>query len=240
MYLAYLPSILKTIYREIIGRFGNQCMQYLHGRALAEREGATLLTSRWIGEEIFDLPAPLLKGESVDSQVVTGYAQDQASMIYTKRQAQEWLTLKPDMVALLWNLNSFAKHFRADIACHLRRGDYFQCGYPVCSQESYDRLIASFPVEKTDKLVLFIQDRTFNLEGVPDFLPDFYVLMTARVLIRANSSFSWVAGLLSHSKVYSPIIDGLEGGREHDVKFVEGNHPRLANFDFTTDLHVDP
>lgn len=64
-----------------------------------------------------------------------------------------------------------------------------------------------------------------------DWLSDFLKLYFARTIFRANSSFSWWAGLLSPTaKVFSPVLDkrhiyGVDGTEEINVAFVEGNHP---------------
>jgi hypothetical protein len=64
-----------------------------------------------------------------------------------------------------------------------------------------------------------------------DWLDDFLKLYFARTIFRANSSFSWWAGLLSPTaKVFSPVLDrrhiyGVDGMEELMVDFVEGNHP---------------
>ncbi|MBV9327305.1 MAG: hypothetical protein JO352_26455 [Chloroflexi bacterium] len=64
-----------------------------------------------------------------------------------------------------------------------------------------------------------------------DWLDDFLKLYFARTIFRANSSFSWWAGVLSPTaRVFSPVLDrrhiyGVDGLEEIDVEFVEGNHP---------------
>jgi len=64
-----------------------------------------------------------------------------------------------------------------------------------------------------------------------DWLTDFLQLYFARTIFRANSSFSWWAGLLSPTaRVFSPVLDkrhiyGVDGMEEIDVDFLEGNHP---------------
>ena len=45
-------------------------------------------------------------------------------------------------------------------------------------------------------------------------------------------------GRMGTGQVYSPLIEGLEGGREHDVQFVPGNWTRFSNLHFTTDLYL--
>ena len=64
-----------------------------------------------------------------------------------------------------------------------------------------------------------------------DWLNDFLAIYFARTIFRANSSFSWWASFLSPTaKIYSPVLDqlvvyGIDGKKEIDVEFVEGNHP---------------
>ncbi len=64
-----------------------------------------------------------------------------------------------------------------------------------------------------------------------DWLDDFLKLYFARTIFRANSSFSWWAGVLSPTaRVFSPVLNrrhiyGVDGMEEISVDFVEGNHP---------------
>ncbi len=57
------------------------------------------------------------------------------------------------------------------------------------------------------------------------FVNDFLTLMRAKVLFRANSTFSWWAGTLGCGTVYSPEVNGAVGFV--NVPFVRGNHCRL-------------
>ena len=88
------------------------------------------------------------------------------------------------------------------------------------------------------------EESPHRVDGIPEdlsFLPDFYRLVNASVLLRANSTFSFLAGLLNTGIVLSPRIDGLVGGKEHDdVNFEVGNHCRLADLSFCSDLFVAP
>lgn len=59
-----------------------------------------------------------------------------------------------------------------------------------------------------------------------EFLPDFFVLMNADVLFRANSTFSFWAALLGDVVTYSPVVEGKTGLRT-DIDFVYGNHPKM-------------
>lgn len=68
-----------------------------------------------------------------------------------------------------------------------------------------------------------------------DWLNDFLAIYFARTIFRANSSFSWWASFLSSTaKIYSPVLDqlvvyGVDGNKEIDVEFVEGNYPHWMN-----------
>lgn len=64
-----------------------------------------------------------------------------------------------------------------------------------------------------------------------EWLEDWLTLYFAKTIFRANSSFSWWASFLAPTaKIYSPVLDqliiyGVDGLKEIDVEFVEGNHP---------------
>ncbi len=124
---------------------------------------------------------------------------------------------------------------------HIRRGDFTGYGYPVVSEEAFDSACRYY-FGCIEGLSFVSEEHPSKCDGIPDdlsFLPDFYRLMRAPTLMRANSSFSFVAGLLGNGIVLSPRIDGLTGGVEHDnVKFEAGNHCRLSHHDFCTDLFV--
>jgi hypothetical protein len=145
-----------------------------------------------------------------------------------------------------------------DVA-HLRRDDISDAqfnrthgqGYSVISNESYFRAFKKFGY--SDESIEWVSDdytgkwhvgRKMRFRGgweypagsqyfpglVFDWLGDFLKLYFARTIFRANSSFSWWAGLLSPTaKVFSPVVDrhhiyGVDG-KEITVDFVEGNHP---------------
>lgn len=193
--------------------------------------------SKWDFEK--ECRAPLMDLE------FRGYAQTQRAMIYTKRQAQSWLRLRPDIETACANavLADDGKNDR--VVCHRRAGDYIGYGYPVVSVPSYSSACEQFGLVCDSRNTTFLSEEDSTPHGghLPDdlaFMADFYRLMMAPTLLRGNSSFSWLAALLGNGLVLSPVIDGLEGGKIHDCKFVAGNHPRLANFDFTTDLYVAP
>src|SRR5215471_11807368 len=146
-----------------------------------------------------------------------------------------------------------------DVA-HLRRDDISDAdynrthvqGYSVISMDAYYRAFEKFgyaadEVEwvSDDYAGKWHVDRKKRYEGgwsyptgseyipgmVFDWLDDFLKLYFARTIFRANSSFSWWAGVLSPTaKVFSPVLDkrhiyGVDGMEEIMVDFVEGNHP---------------
>ncbi len=263
---------MSVIVCSLQGRFGNQLMQYLFCRALAEQTGRQLRVDSWIGDRIFALadPHPNLSGDDKGNTFVDGkplrrvtaaealqagweinlevrdYCQSQTAMIYTKRQAQSWLRFRPEIESgcQLAILND-----RGDvpdvIAWHLRHGDFEGYGYPMVDRQSYQDACEQFGLDWRDpgKTVLSEEEPTPHAPFIPDdlsFVVDFYRMVKAPTLLRANSTFSWCAALLGDGLVLSPVIDGLEGGKKHRCKFVAGNHPRLANFDFTTELYVAP
>jgi hypothetical protein len=128
---------------------------------------------------------------------------------------------------------------RGDNIAHRRVGDYVGYGYPIVSQASIERAIHRFGYNPNDFYTCTEENPTpaGPAVGANTFLPDFYRMFKARALFRGNSSFSWVAGLLSEGLVFSPVVKGLEGGREHDVDFVVGNHSALSDLAAGTDMH---
>lgn len=246
-------------------KLGNAAMSWLFAYAHAQRVGAEFLCPEWIGEKVFKLPlygrpsghkypqrSEMDLGADETDVEIRGYAQNARAMIYTKAQAQEWLTLKH------LNLVKYVidGYFWSDsIVAHLRRGDFYGYGYPMVSVRSYRNFVDNF-TWATDKHIqsnqwdinylreeaptAFPPSTAESFENTLSFLPDFYRMVFARTFLRANSSFSWLAGLLSNGRVFSPIIDGLTGGKEHDCDFVEGNWPRLSNLDGCGELHVKP
>jgi len=146
-----------------------------------------------------------------------------------------------------------------DVA-HLRRDDISDAqynrahaqGYSVISMESYRRAFAKYGYPEDG--IQWVSDdytgkwhvgRKVRRRGGWDYpagseylkpiifewLDDFLKMYFARTIFRANSSFSWWAGLLSPTaKVFSPVMDkrhiyGVDGMDEVTVDFAEGNHP---------------
>jgi hypothetical protein len=244
---------MSTLVCTLQGRTGNQAMQWLFTYAYAKKHGMTFECDEWIGERIWNLPQygrpskrPLLRVNELSIWPTEcefrGYAQHQKCMIYTKREAQGWLKFRPEIEAACQPM--LAHHMR--IVAHHRRGDYIGYGYPVVSAISHINACLDHGLDANRMWMLseefFATDRASWPESLPPdlwFVVDFYRMAKARTLLRANSTFSWLAGLLSDGIVLSPRIDGLAGGIEHnDVKFEVGNHCKLSDHDFCTDLHV--
>lgn len=231
---------------------GNTLFSYVFARAYCERHGLDLRTDPWWGEKAFGLQHGPIERElprrdenSLDPSgegdvSFRSYCQHQKCLIYTRQQAREWLRFVPSLEAYLRELPIY----NDSVVAHLRRGDYLGSGYPCPSVASYERVAASLIATQGHGTLHWVTESDpLPHTGLPDnfsFLPDFYRLMVAPILLRANSTFSWWAAVLAiHQRVYAPIIEGLEGGKEHDCEWVEGNWPRLANLHFTTDLHLE-
>jgi len=234
----------------LLGRFGNQCMQYAYARAYAESIGAEFRCDRWLGQRVFKLedkpvgdPGPLTRRSELDvlpgetNVDFMGYAQNERAMLYTRAQLHTWFTFRQDILDTLRNALPHAD----DCCAHRRAGDYFGYGYPVVSEESYHLFARTFGIPKITWITEEDPTVVDGFDREMGFLPDFYRLMRCRILLRGNSSFSWLAGCLNpHGQIYSPIIDGLDGGKEHLCQFVAGNHPRFANLGYTRELHLKP
>jgi hypothetical protein len=242
-------------------KLGNSAMSYLHARAHADRVGAELQMDPWIGERIFEITRiPIedrnrnlprrtefdLAPRETDIELRT-YAQAQPAMIYRRDQARLYLPLmlgiKPDRTLRGWGLSPDELNLwlsQDRVCAHRRVGDYIGYGYPVVSLESIMAAKKKWGYEDKDLDLITEEDPRISPTVPADiaWFPDFLTMLRAKVLFRGNSTFSWVAGLLGYGTIFSPVIDGLEGGREHLVDFVEGNHKRFANLPFVTDLHV--
>ena len=247
----------------IQGRFGSATAQYLHARAYAAKHGHEFVCAPWIGDRVFDLhdtqltPEVEARLERVDEYTAQGrgdvivwcYGSSQACMIYTKKQAQEWLNIKPELLQILERIvpRYSEQHGWDLIVGHQRKGDYIGYGYPVVNLASYHRAAEQAAKELhlgPPRLVMVTEENPLpNYGTLHDhlaFLPDFYRLLRAPVLLRGNSSFSWLAGLLGNGVVYSPVIDNATGGAENDCPFVAGNHPRICMAPNVTNLYIQP
>lgn len=227
---------MKPIGAHLIGRFGNQMFQYAYARKLAEQQGRELHTNGWAGQKVFQLNESPLDGS--EEMLHEHYHQDQDSLIYTREDARRWFSWRPEVVSLL---DDPCRDLDADWVGHLRRGDFTACGYPVVSEFAIRRALNGKTLG-VHGLWIACEECPWRRPEFADglsFVPDFYLMARAKVLFRANSSFSWWAATLGNGRVFSPVIEGLQGGVEHDaVPFVEGNWPRLAELPGITDLHL--
>lgn len=225
---------MSTVRLSMLGRVGNRMFQFAHAKAFCEQNGHELRCEPWVGEQIFTLDGWTPKRPDGTEQIqLFGYFQSQADLIYSRADCRRWFKIQP-------LIESYLGRFAVNGAvAHLRRGDYLSAGYPIISKRAAMDAVTRCGLPA----VLFVSDdfptQSEAFAGDLSSLPDFYRLMRAPILFRANSSFSYWAGVLSHGKVFSPVITGLAGGVEHDnVPYVEGNWPRLAELEFVTDLHL--
>lgn len=232
-----------TIALRTIGRFGNQMFQYAFARAYAERYGLTLELEPCLIQRVFDIDHPPVSRDwPVKSTAelnfgekdftLTDYCTIQKNLIYTRSQARKWFLFRHTLGPSVIRLKTY------HTVCHERRGDYFGAGYVVVSRRSYMEMLSKLQYQ--DQEPHFCSDEGGHPnDAFPkelQFLPDFWLMLYARVLLRGNSSFSWWAATLGHGIVYSPVIDGLKGGQEHDCPFTQGNHPKFICNGEMTDL----
>ena len=232
------------------GRFGNMLHQDSFCSQYAKLFDCNYECSPWIGQKLFGLndppisrPLPRTKEDrwnwgQVDIDLY-GYFQNQNCINILSRKA-----LKERYKFLPRYTEAFPKQQNYYIAAHLRRGDYVnkQDYYCVVMQESYLRACDKFGLDKSK--IIWVSEETqhpnpFESEGL-GFLPDFMTLMNADVILRANSTFSWWASVLSNAKIYSPLLEARRGQRVFE--FVDGNWPRCADSRWVdgvlSDLHL--
>lgn len=235
-----------------VGRFGNQIFSYACARAYAERNSLELQTDQWAGQKVFDINDPPISNTNVprkdENNLVEGdknftylsYSQQQKCATYTVEQIKRWFKFRPEILAKLESIMP-----KDSVVGHRRIGDYPGSGFPVVSQNSYLNACHEFNLLQDGQLVMVTEENPMTHPEFKDELaciPDFYRLMKAPILLRGNSTFSWWAAALGGNRVFAPIVKGigLVGGQEVDVKFVEGNHPATADFDFVTNIHLKP
>lgn len=234
---------MSTVRLDSIGRFGNLCFQVAHALSFCEQGGHELRMPKWVGEHIFTLGGYIPKRpDGTEDIVLSGYFQNQGSLIYSRADCLRWFVIKPEIVARVrgYGLTGADSEY---IHCHQRVGDYRFCNYPIVGKPSYEKACREqgyFP----QQIEWVTEENPFRdpyFDGRNNFIPDFLRMMYAPVLFRGNSSLSWWAHAASpiEQRVFSPVITGLAGGVEHDnVPFVEGNHSRLAELPGITELHL--
>lgn len=224
-------------------RWGNQIFRYCYARAYAEKHGAQLQTTPWIGQKVFRLSDPPIENPNLPKRYdmdleqwqgetnidLTGWGLHQKCLLYTRAQAREWLTFQS------WIEDAVTRVPRHDLAAHLRHGDFItMADYVAVSRVSYMKACRDFDLP--------VQNMVFVSEDGPavipmleqagiGFLADFVRLMRAQILLRANSTFSFWAGVLGENqRIFSPKLDGVvpAAGTTQAVNFTEGNHNAIS------------
>lgn len=223
-------------------RWGNNCFQYCSARAYARKVGATLQTTPWIGQQVFEIDDPPIDRElparydmdleQWDGETdidLTGWGMHQKCLLYSRADAKAWFKFKP------WVSAALAQVPKLEIAAHIRHADFItEAKFIAVSIPSYFEAIAKAGLDR-NKLTCIMQESPILEEQLTQaglgFLPDFFALMRARVLLRANSSFSWWAAVLGdNERVFAPKLDGIApvAGVCQVVPFVEGNWPAIS------------
>ncbi len=245
---------MSVVARRFHDRAGNTLFQYAHARAYAERVGAELQTDPWWGQEVFGLTEkPIAKElpkradmdfENWDGEAnieITGWCLHQKCMIYSRKQAKEWLQFTPEIARALESVPAF------EVAYHVRWGDFqTMADFIAISHKSYEKAIREFLPDycQLPRMVCAWESlRSTKLESMNlGWLPDFAALIRAIFMFRANSTFSWWAATLGdNARVFAPKLNGIEplAHQFQDVPFVEGNHPAISCFHPNcSDLHL--
>jgi len=226
------------------GRLGNQLHQVSVARALAERSGSTLeIPDEWEGRTVFQgwdsfpplkrklprMPQEFVPGPEQTNYDLDGYFQSAAAMsILSRAKLREWFKFKPKIESQVRKIPY------PYCAWHLRLEDYltdprYSKMFTSVSARSYLRAATE---NQIDLPIL-----TFSADWPGSWTNDFILQRDAAVLFRANSTFSWWAGVLGTGRVFSPVVDGQPAGWQ-DCDFVEGNWPKHANMPYLTDLHL--
>ena len=271
---------MPLIQAHVGGGLGNKLFQYSFARAYAEKHGCDLHVQGYLYPQKWNIifsttdhppvthNLPIRQSfdlEQWDGETditIAGYGQHQKNLIYTRRQLREWLQFKPEIEDMVKGIEP------VEILANQRLGDYKLACNPFIwvSQESYIACCEQFDLDPT-KITWQDGDTHYPWPGIDaslfkhhehhnefderiDFLPDFVVMMRAKNLVRANSTFGWWAHALgSNERVFCPNVfsvrqeDGVVAGVRHPqfVPFVEGNHmPMVAGFPEHSELHIAP
>jgi len=235
----------------LTGRLGNLCFQYAYLRAYAEQNGYEVSLPPWIGERVFAGVPEAVRPDKYKPDLDLGedLHQRQSSLIYTRKQVREWFAFKPEVLERLQpskcepsttiiNIRAGDDYISADMIC-ISLASYIKAMRDNARTINYDLESSLHPTQ----IPTFRGDSWASGLGTTEVcLPSFYRLMTAPVLFRANSTFSWWAATLSDGRIFSPVIEGMKGGvpNQHCDNFVEGNWPRMSQLEGFTDLHIAP
>lgn len=235
-----------------LGRMGNNLFSYCFARGYCERYGFELHTDPWPGERIFCIDHPRCRGDlerKDENTIILGegnisycsYSQRQkCANFYNLEKIRQWLRFRPNVEAALQTLIPSAQ----TVVAHIRRGDYAGYGYPLVSEASYFAACKEIGVEIRNLMLVSEEYPAIHEDFRKEFLfvPDFFRLAKASILLRANSSFSfWAAAIAQANQkaaVFSPVIEGLEGGVEHACRFIPGNSARIADLGFVERINI--
>ena len=229
------------------GRFGNQLFQYAFARSYAEKYNAVLEIPEWIGEKVFknvshpklSCVLPQIQPDKIPWGEVNidlfGYFQEKDTLAFvSETKIREWFQFQDRWLKRFKiNKSIVIKHYNESVVAHLGRGDYvsqYLDYFCVITDGSY--VEAMKKIGHFDHLINWLCEETqkycLDLDEDLQFLPDFFEMINAEVLYRANSSFSFWAGFFNEGLVYSPVVGDLVGVNS-DVEFVLGNYPRTTN-----------
>lgn len=210
------------------GGFGNQMFQYAFARSYAEEHGATFECPEWIGDRIFSgvkcqRPSVLLPYNETDTVPdgkvnidLFGYYQTAKAFNYLNpEKLKKWFKIKKELLP----------QNRSEVVAHLRRGDYVKYSneYALVIEQSYEKTCKKYEIKPKIKWILNEKNPADEI----DIISDFVDMATAKVLLRANSTFSFWAGFLNTGRVFAPVLNGKTGYA--DVDFIEGNWPKICD-----------
>ena len=239
---------------EKYARFGNQLFRYATAKAYAQKHNYILeVPKNWIGREIFEnVKDPIVENEYLKCNLedipngesyikLEGHFEHQKSVdLYSKQDVLWWFKLKEQ-----YDYPKIKDYYTTS---HLRRGDFFNIKNRRCivAKVCFKKAIIDNGYD-INKIIWIGEDikqpfyEEFNIPKEFYFLYDFVLLKNADVIFRSDSTFSWWSAALSNAKIFSPII-GSKIGWNHDIKFIEGNHPTLFYYSRdpskTTDLYL--
>lgn len=240
---------MSVVAAQFQGRFGNQLFTWAFAKAYAEKYGHEFQCDPWLGQKIFNLDDKPITATGLTPRnendiqlgegniIIRSYCQQQKCLIYTKRDCLRWFQFQE------WIIEALVEQtFQYRFLAHRRVGDYIGYSYPVVAKKSYEKKFDELGCVWRDYITEESPITNERFKDEISFLPDFYAMCHADILLRGNSSFSWWAATLNrHGRIYSPVMVGAKGGQENEVSFVEGNHPRFnADLEFVTDLHLQP
>lgn len=234
-----MPNFVSISCLGTMGRFGNQLFQYAAARKFAQLSNSVLLTPEWVGERLFEnvshprprnlhrYPSDVIPWGRTNLDLYGYFQFDESVSRLSRRELREWFKFKNE-----WT-ERFPKKRPFYVAAHLRRGDYttqHAVHYCTVTEKSYIDACKTYGISEAD--VIWVREDAPEIDPELEskglgYLPDFFTLLNADIILRANSTFSWWAGVLGNAKTYSPIVGSLVGS--HDVPFVEGNWPQMVD-----------